>query len=295
MAISDNLRGALYMNLSMFGFTVNDTFMKAVTQDVPLYQAIALRGVIALIGLLLVARLTHSFTLALPRHASGLIVLRSLAEVAATILFLTALMHMPLANLSAVMQVTPLAVTLGAALYYKDKIGWRRMTAILIGFAGVMIILRPGSDGFDVWSVMGLASVVAVVVRDLAVRPLPRDVPSMMVALGAAVAVTLMGLVGTLLQGWHPVTLLQFAQISGAGVMLIIGYICAVTAMRVGDVGFVAPFRYMSLMWAILLGWTVFGSLPDLWALFGALIVVATGIYTLWRERKRRLDPPAKA
>ncbi|HCY99448.1 MAG: hypothetical protein A3D16_19305 [Rhodobacterales bacterium RIFCSPHIGHO2_02_FULL_62_130] len=295
MAISDNLRGALYMNLSMFAFTVNDTFMKAVTQTLPLYQTIALRGLIAVLGLLLVARLTRSFTLALPRQAFGLIALRSMADVAATILFLTALMHMPLANLSAVMQATPLAVTLGAALYYKDKVGWRRMTAILIGFAGVMIILRPGSDGFDVWSVMGLASVLAVVVRDLAVRPLPRDVPSIMVALGAGVAVTLMGLVGVLFQGWHPVSPLHFAQIIGAGVMLTIGYICAVTAMRVGDVGFVAPFRYMSLMWAILLGWVAFGSLPDLWAVVGALIVVATGIYTLWRERKRRLESTAKA
>ena len=225
MAISDNLRGALYMNLSMFAFTVNDTFMKAVTQDLPLYQTIALRGAIAVLGLLLVARLTQGFTLNIARKDAWLILLRSLADVAATVLFLSALMHMPLANLSAVMQATPLAVTLGAALYYKDKVGWRRMTAIVVGFVGVMIIIRPGTEGFDVWSVIGLASVLAVVVRDLAVRPLSHAIPSIMVALGAGVAVTLMGLIGMGFQGWKPVNPVQAVQVAGAGLMVTIGYI----------------------------------------------------------------------
>lgn len=289
MAISDNLRGALYMNLSMFAFTVNDTFMKAVTQTLPLYQTIALRGLIAVVGLLLVARFTGGFTLNISARDAKLITLRSLADVAATILFLSALMHMPLANLSAVMQAIPLAVTLGAAMFYGDKIGWRRMTAIVIGFIGVMIIIRPGTAGFSIWSVMGLGSVLTVVIRDLSVRPLDRAVPSIMVALGAGVAVTTMGLVGAAIQGWQPINLLQSAQVAGAGVMLPIGYICAVSAMRVGDVGFIAPFRYMSLMWAILLGWLAFSNLPDLYAVIGASIVVATGVYTLMRERKLRL------
>lgn len=289
MAISDNLRGALYMNLSMFAFTVNDTFMKAVTQTLPLYQTIALRGLIAVVGLLLVARFTGGFTLNISARDAKLITLRSLADVAATILFLSALMHMPLANLSAVMQAIPLAVTLGAAMFYGDKIGWRRMTAIVIGFIGVMIIIRPGTAGFSIWSVMGLGSVLTVVIRDLSVRPLDRAVPSIMVALGAGVAVTAMGLVGAAIQGWQPINLLQSAQVAGAGVMLPIGYICAVSAMRVGDVGFIAPFRYMSLMWAILLGWLAFSNLPDLYAVIGASIVVATGVYTLMRERKLRL------
>lgn len=174
-------------------------------------------------------------------------------------------------------------------MFYGDKIGWRRMTAIVIGFIGVMIIIRPGTAGFSIWSVMGLGSVLTVVIRDLSVRPLDRAVPSIMVALGAGVAVTAMGLVGAAIQGWQPINLLQSAQVAGAGVMLPIGYICAVSAMRVGDVGFIAPFRYMSLMWAILLGWLAFSNLPDLYAVIGASIVVATGVYTLMRERKLRL------
>jgi drug/metabolite transporter (DMT)-like permease len=295
MAISDNLRGALYMNLSMFAFTVNDAFMKAVTHDLPLYQAIALRGGLAVVWLLILAAATGGLHIPSATQDRWVIFWRSMADVAATILFLSALMHMPLANLSAVMQAIPLAVTLCAALVFKDRIGWRRMTAILIGFAGVMIIIRPGTAGFDVWSVVGLGSVLAVVVRDLAVRGLTSAVPSIIVALGAAVAVTAMGMIGVVFQGWQTPTLVQLVLIFGAGTMLPVGYICSVTAMRVGDVGFVAPFRYTSLLWAIVLGWVAFAQLPDMYALIGASIVVATGIYTLLRERKLRLEQAAVA
>ena len=290
MTISDNLRGALYMNLSMFAYTVNDAIMKSLTEYLPLYQTIALRGMVAVLGLILLARATGGLRLPAARHDRALIALRSLVDVAATILFLTALKHMPLATLSAVMQVTPLAVTLGAALYYKDRIGWRRMLAIIIGFLGVMLIIRPGMEGFSIWSILGLCSVATVVVRDLSVRRLSNTVPSLVVALGAGFAVMVMGLIGSSIEGWQPITPFQALQILGAGGMVIVGYICSVSAMRIGDIGFVAPFRYTSLLWAIILGWVFFATFPDTYALIGAAIVVATGIYTLLRERKLRLQ-----
>lgn len=290
MAISDNLRGALYMNLSMFAFTVNDAIMKSLTHSLPLYQTIALRGMVAVLGLILLARATGGLRLPPTRHDRALIALRSLADVAATILFLTALKHMPLATLSAVMQVTPLAVTLGAALYYKDRIGWRRMLAIIIGFLGVMLIIRPGMEGFSIWSILGLCSVATVVVRDLSVRRLSANVPSLVVALGAGSAVMVMGLIGSSIEGWQAMTAFQTLQLLGAGCMVIVGYICSVSAMRIGDIGFIAPFRYTSLLWAIILGWVFFATFPDFYALIGAAIVVATGIYTLLRERKLRLQ-----
>jgi drug/metabolite transporter (DMT)-like permease len=295
MNISDNLRGALYMNLSMFAFTVNDTIMKSLTQSLPLYQTIALRGVVAVLGLLILARARGGLHLPKLPADRAVIALRSVVDVAATILFLTALKHMPLATLSAVMQVTPLAVTLGAALYYKDKIGWRRMLAIFIGFLGVMLIIRPGMDGFSMWSLLGLASVATVVVRDLSVRRLSGSVPSLVVALGAASCVLVMGMVGSTIEGWQTITPFQILQILGAGGMVIVGYICSVTAMRVGDIGFIAPFRYTSLLWAIILGWVFFATFPDGYALIGAAIVVATGIYTLLRERKLRQRARAAA
>ncbi len=286
--VSENLRGILYMSLSMAAFTINDTFMKDVTQTLPLYQAIALRGVIAVAGIGLLAVATRAFRYRLSRKDGWLILLRSLADVAATLLFLTALLHMPLANLSAILQALPLAVTLAAALVYGDRIGWRRMTAILVGFAGVIIIIRPGTEGFDRYALLGLGSVAFVVVRDLSVRPLQGQVPSALVALGAAVAVAAMGWIGTVAEGWQPMTGGQAGSILAAGLFLIVGYLSSVTAMRHGDIGLVAPFRYTSLLWAIGLGWLAFGNLPDGWTLVGAAIVVGAGIFMLMRERALR-------
>lgn len=276
------------MCLSMAAFTVNDTFMKDVTRTLPLYQAIALRGVISVAGLGLLALATGGFRYRLSGKDGWLILLRSLADVASTLLFLTALLHMPLANLSAIMQALPLAVTLAAALVYGDRIGWRRMTAILVGFAGVMIIIRPGTEGFDRYALLGLASVAFVVVRDLSVRPMRGQVPSALVALGAAAAVAAMGWIGTAAEGWQPMTGAEGVKILAAGLFLIVGYLSSVTAMRHGDIGLVAPFRYTSLLWAIVLGYAIFGNLPDGWTLIGAAIVVAAGIFMLMRERALR-------
>jgi drug/metabolite transporter (DMT)-like permease len=293
LPISDNLRGILLMCTSMAAFTINDTFMKSVTQSLPLYQTIGLRGLIAVAGLTLLAFATGAFRFRPNRRDAGLILLRSLADVAATITFLTALLHMPLANLSAILQALPLLITLGAAVVYGDRIGWRRMTAILVGLIGVLIIIRPGTEGFDRWSLLGVASVLCVVVRDLSVRPLQGAVPSALVALGAAVAVSLMGWTGTLMQGWQSPTGWDLVRVLGAGLFLIVGYLSSVMAMRHGDIGLVAPFRYTSLLWAIALGFVVFGNLPDRWTMIGAGIVISAGLFTLWRERQLRRKPAA--
>ena len=288
MPVSDNLRGILLMCASMAAFTINDTFMKSVTQTQPLFQTIGLRGLIAVLGLTILAFVTGAFGFRPNRRDAGLILLRSLADVAATVFFLEALLRMPLANLSAILQALPLLITLGAALVYGDKIGWRRMTAILVGLIGVLIIIRPGTEGFDRWALLGLASVACVVVRDLSVRPLQGHIPSTLVALGAAVAVTLMGWTGTAFQGWQTPTAWEAARVLGAGLFLIVGYLTSVAAMRHGDIGIVAPFRYTSLLWAIALGFFAFGNLPDFWTLIGAGIVIAAGLFTLWRERQLR-------
>lgn len=291
MALSDNARGAVYMIVAMATFTLNDTGMKALTQDVPLFQSIAMRGMLTLAGLVVLAYVMGQFRLRLPGRDGWFILLRCFAEVASTILFLAALVHMPLANLSAIMQAMPLAVTLAAAVVFGEKIGWRRMTAILIGFVGVLIIIRPGPEGFDRWSLMGLASVAFVVLRDLATRKLSRGVPSVMVAVWASASVTGTALLVTLQTGWQPVTAAQAGLVGFSATALLFGYLFSVMVMRVGDIGFVAPFRYTALLWALVLGWIAFGTLPDGVTLLGAALVVATGIFTFWRERKVKAVP----
>lgn len=289
MAISDNMRGALYMNVAMAAFTLNDTAMKAATQTVPLFEAIALRGLVTTIGLVLLGLAIGGLQFRLPAQDRQVVIIRSLAEIAGTVLFLMALMHMPLANLSAILQALPLAVTLAAALVFGETIGWRRMTAILIGFVGVLIIIRPGPDGFDIWSLMGLGAVLCVVVRDLATRKLSRATPSINVAVWASASVMLVGVMAAFFDGWQVITGAEALLIGAASAALLFGYMFSIMVMRVGDIGFVAPFRYTALLWALVLGWLSFGTLPDSLTLLGAAIVVGSGIYLLLRERKLRI------
>jgi drug/metabolite transporter (DMT)-like permease len=234
MTLSDNARGILLMCASMLSFTVNDSFMKLTSQTLPLFQAIALRGIVASVALLLIARLTTGHLRLVPKGRDGVMVaLRSLSEIAATALFLTALTQMPLANLSAILQSLPLAITLSAALFLREPVGWRRLTAILVGFCGVLLIVKPGTEGFTVWSVLGLGSVVCVVIRDLTTRTLSRETPSAAVAVWASLAVMVMGVAVTTWKGWVPVSADEALYLAIASAALIAGYMFAVMVMRV--------------------------------------------------------------
>jgi drug/metabolite transporter (DMT)-like permease len=286
LAASDNTRGIIYMIVAMTTFTLNDTFMKLATQTVPLSEAIAVRGSLTLVALLVLARIMGVSQLVPAAGDRKFMAMRTLGEVGATITFLLALRQMPLANLSAILQSLPLAVTLGAALLLKEKVGWRRMTAILIGFSGVMMIVRPGTEGFNIWSVLALISVGFVVIRDLSTRQFSSNLPSVVIAIYSALAVTAMGYAGLALESWKALATVEVLMLCGASAMLIMGYMFIVMAMRVGDVSIIAPFRYTSLITAIVMGWLAFGALPGSWTLGGATIVVAMGLYTYMREHQ---------
>lgn len=293
MILSDNARGAVYMSVAMAVFTFNDTCMKLVTQTVPTFEAALLRGIVTLAALLVLAPWLGGLKLRFDRQAAGILALRCLGEVGATVTFLIALRHMPLANISAIMQSLPLAVTLGAAVFLAEPVGWRRGAAIAVGFLGVLLIVRPGTDGFNVWSMAALASVAAVVLRDLSTRRLPSGVPSVSVTFYSALSVTLLSAVLAPIEGFQPVGGFEAALIVAAAGFVIAGYMFVVMVMRVGEIGFIAPFRYTALIWAIFLGWLVFGQLPGGATLAGAAVVIATGVFTLWRERRRIRRGPA--
>jgi len=223
--------------------------------------------------------------------------LRAVSEMGSAWFFITALFHMPFANISAILQSLPLTVTLAGALFLGERIGWRRMTAILVGFGGVLLIVRPGTEGFDIYAIYGLATVACVTLRDIVSRMMSPALPSLMVASVSAVGVTGFAAVGALFVDWQPVDGAAAVNLAGAMVFVIGGYICSVAAMRVGELGFVAPFRYTSLVIALVLGALVFGTFPDPVTLVGAAIVVTTGLYTLYREgrMRRRLAATASA
>lgn len=291
MSLSDNMRAALLIMTSMTAFTVNDALMKLAAPGLPFFQQVFLRGCLITLGLFLLTLHWRELGGRIAGRDRGLIALRTLAEALGTVFFLTALFNMELANLSAILQALPLTVTLAAALFLGEAVGWRRVVAILVGFVGVAIIIRPGMDGFTVYSLYGLAAVAAVTVRDLAARRLSTTVPSSRVALSAAIGVTALAGLGSLMEGevWVTPNLTQATLVSAAAATLMIGYLAAVAGMRQGEIGFVAPFRYTSLLVALLLGFFVFGDWPDALTMLGAAIVVATGLFTLYRERTANL------
>lgn len=289
MALSDNIRGASLMMAAMAAFTFNDVCIKAVAGELPLMQAIFIRGVITSVLIFFLGRAMGAIRLDLPGRDWGLIGLRTLAEIGATFFFLTALFQMPIANVTAILQALPLTVALAAALFLGEPLGWRRLTAILVGFCGVLVIVRPGAAGFTVYSLYALAAVGFVTLRDLTVRRLSPAVPSITVALCTAVAImTASGLAALATGSWAPVSPRAGGLLAMAALFIIGGYLFSVMTMRRGEIGFIAPFRYTGLLWALVLGLLVFGEWPDTLTLAGAGIVVATGIFTLYRERRAR-------
>jgi S-adenosylmethionine uptake transporter len=273
------------MMASMACFVMNDTLFKVTDGAVPLFQLLFLRGILTTTLVIVLARRLGSLHFNIARRDWGLIGLRSAAEMGAAYFFVTALFNLPLANVTAILQVLPLTVTLGSALFFKEAVGWRRMTAILIGFIGMLLIVRPGSDGFNLYSIYALMAVLSVTVRDLATRRLSNDVPSMTVTLSASLTVMIFSGVASLATPWVGISALNGLMIVGASVFILGGYYFSVRVMRVGDVSFIAPFRYTGLVWALILGWFVFGDWPTNLTLMGAGIVVATGLFTLYRER----------
>jgi len=286
MPRSDNLTGALLMMGSMAAFTFNDAMIKGLSGHVPLFQAMFLRGVLTTLLVAVIAWRMGALDRKLPREDWGPVFWRMVGEVGSAYFFISALFNMPIANISAIMQALPLTITLAAALFFRDPVGWKRMAAILAGFVGVMLIVRPGTEGFNIYSVYGLAAVAFVTLRDLATRKLSRDVPSMLVTLITSCAImTFFGL-ASLTDDWVPMDGRATALITGASVMVIGGYLCSIMVMRVGEISFIAPFRYTSLLWALILGWVVFGDWPQTITLVGAAIVVASGLFTLYREAR---------
>lgn len=283
--LGDNARGALWMMIAMAALVLNDTFMKSVSDEIPAFQAILVRGLAGTIAVGTLAfaggAITH-----LPRGRDRwMIASRAICEVTTTSCFLIALYKMPLANVTAIIQAVPLMVTLAASWILGHAIGWRRYTAVGIGFFGVMLIVRPGGEGFNLYSIVALGAALSLTLRDIATRAMSASLPVLQITLISFTSVTLFAALVTLFSDWEPMRLAIIARLAAAGLLLLLGVYAGIIGMQTGDVGVVSPFRYTQLVWALILGLVVFGDVPGWLTITGALIVVATGIYTLHRER----------
>ncbi|MFP7572328.1 DMT family transporter [Marivita sp. S2033] len=286
MQLSDNMRGALLMCIAMAALTCGDAAIKATGGAMPLSQLLVIRGIIASGALLIMARYLGALRFDLPRHDQALVLARGIAEAVAAYFFLSALLAMPLANVTALMQMLPLTVTLGGAIVFREAVGWRRWVSIAVGFCGMLLIVRPGTEGFTSASVYTLCAVGAVTVRDLVTRRVSMATPSLMVTFVSSVIVTLFAGVWSFGQDWVPLTPRLTLLVLTASAFIVGAYLTSVMVMRVGQVSFVAPFRYTGLVWALILGWLLFGEWPQPLTLIGASIIAAAGAFNLLREAR---------
>ncbi|MGM4909984.1 DMT family transporter [Rhizobium sp. 768_B6_N1_8] len=294
MPRSRNTEGAIYMSMAMAGFSSSDALSKSVISYMNAGEIMFLRGLFTSILVYLIAWKLGALR---PWRVmlKPVIALRIACEIIAAVTYITALGMMPIANASAILQSLPLVVTFGAALFFKEPVGWRRWMAILVGLIGVMIIIRPGPEGFTAAALLCVGSVASTAGRDLATRSISKDIPSLMITTVTAVSVAIFGaLMIPFLGGWEPVSVTSLTHLLLASVLVLVGYQSVILAMRTGEISFVAPFRCTSLIFSSLLGFFFFAEVPDFWTLVGAAIVIASGLYTFYREAKRHVPPVAQ-
>jgi drug/metabolite transporter (DMT)-like permease len=292
----NNLRASLMMAGAMALFALEDAFIKQVSAELSVGQILLMLGTGGFVVMALICRLQRQPVFG-PAFLNRAVLVRNGAEILGTAGFVTALSLVPLSTVSVILQASPLIVTMGAALIYRETVGWRRWTAILVGLAGVVIILRPGAEGFRPEALFAVVGVVCLSVRDLATRQVPPGVPTLQLAAWGFLAIVPAGLIA--LPFGDGITLpsaVAWGDMAVALVLGLFGYFALTLAVRGGDLAVVAPFRYARIVFALMLGWLVFAERPDAPMLAGAALIVGSGLYTLWREaRTRRAARPSPA
>lgn len=292
----DNVRGATLMVLAMFGFAIEDMLIKQMAAGLPVGQVVTIIGAGGAIIFGFIAK-SYGDGLWSTDTLHPALLIRNLCEVFGTLGFVAAIALTPISTASAILQATPLVVTLGAAMFLGETVGWRRWMAIMIGLFGVLLIIRPGMDAFDAKSLLAVLGVAGLAGRDLATRRIPKTISSRIVAFNAFVISIFTGMIllafGVTGSSWTVPDTIDSFRLMAAIFVGVAAYYAIVAATRVGDMSIIAPFRYSRLVFALIIGVLAFGESPDTLTLVGAGIIVASGIYTLAREARLRRTSPS--
>lgn len=290
-SLMNNVTGSLLVIAAMLGFATADMFMKQLTGSLHPGQVLMGLGCGSGAIFLSIVLLTRA-PLFDRKNWTPLLLLRSASEAASGVMFTLALSRIDLSTAAAIFQAMPLILTLLAAMFLGETVGWRRWSALAIGFAGVLLIVRPGLSGFNVNALLVLGAATGIAIRDILTRRIDPAVSSHVVALqgflGFFIAGTiLMALSGAQFQSLSPTDLGRYA---GAALFGAAGYWAIVNAMRIGEASAVAPFRYTRLVFAMALGVLILGERPDALTFAGSALIVAAGLYTFLREQKLARD-----
>ena len=289
MTATDNTRATLLMVGSMLGFAFEDLFLKRAASVLPPGQVIAMMGAAGAACFWLVAW-RRGEPILCRAALSPPALIRAISEAVATVLYVTALALIPLSINSALLQASPLVVTMAAAIFLREPVGWRRWSAIIVGFIGVLVILRPFGESFEAAGLLTVACVVVLAARDLATRVMPASIGTFQLTTWAYLGMVPAGLIlmaisRTLPQTPDPARLLD---LTGALLTGLVGYWAVTAAMRLGEVSVVAPFRYTRLVFAMILAMVFLGERPDALTYAGSALIIGSGLYTFWREARRK-------
>jgi len=267
---------------AMACFVFNDALVKYASQTMPAAQLIFVRGLMAVAWILLVARASGA-SMRIGDLGRGRVALRSTLDALATFAYLLSLFRMPIGNAIAINMASPLFITLLAIVLLRERVGLGQWLAIAAGFAGVLLLVRPATDGFNEFALLCLLGALLHALRDLVTRGIPQSVASITVTLSTATAVTLLAGGATAVQGWEPFGLFEFGLLAGASVFLAGGYYLMIRSTRTGNLSAVAPFRYSALLIARALGWIVWNEAPDPVGWTGIAVLLLAGVYLLRR------------
>jgi drug/metabolite transporter (DMT)-like permease len=281
---SGNARGIVMMLAAMAAFVAGDAAMKVMSTRLPIGETMFVRGVMAT-ALVWGLAVATGATRHLPRCVNGLLAWRTASDVGGAIFFQNGLSRLPFADAGAILQLNPLVVTAGAALFLGERVGWRRWSATGVGLIGALLIIRPGGSTFQWASLLMIGATLCAASRDLCTRMLPIGIPGLLMTAFSVTAVTMVSLVFRLFETWVRPSLLDVALLAIPAACMLIGQLCVVASIRAGEVSAVVPFRYSAILWTLLASFLIWGEFPDLWTLTGIAIIATAGLYTFHREQ----------
>ena len=286
MSKNTNARGILFMLASMSAFAIADTLVKVSASIMSTAQVMfyLMAGGLVVFALLAIVQ---KETLIDKRAFSPVFLLRYITEIAGMVGMVTALAHVPISVVGAITQASPILSAVGAFLFLKEKVGWRRWSSIIIGFIGVMLIVQPGAIEFDYAVLWAIMAMIALAIRDLTTRLMPADMASASLATFTMVAATPFTIVWVLFNGesFLPEQINWYVTIP---MILLgsVGYLFLIASIRSAQVSVVMPFRYSRIIFLLILGVVVFNEKPDALMLLGAALIIGSGTYMMWREQQ---------
>lgn len=285
-------RGIAYMALAMLLLTIGDALTKWVGSHLPVGQVIFFRALFIFIPTFAIVASSGGLA-TLKVHDKQGIGVRALFYISATALISTSMILLPLADAVALLFAGPLFVTALATPMLGEHVGWRRWTAVCVGFAGVMIMLRPTPDTIQLIAIVPIVAALFSALRDVTTRRISATESSNAIMFWSN-SVLLCVSAGSAAFGWVSMTFADLWQLALMGTIVGVAHWIMIEAYRLGEAAAVSPFKYTGIVWGALLGYLFWGTVPDAFILAGGALVVASGLYILHREtRRKQITTPA--